>query len=127
MPKNLIDNELRIAEDFDHIGSIVNGKEKPAKSRLLPNSIVKSATAWPLMVVQGMSDMSNLLSSIAHFESRPENSGRWKTCFKVEFANTRIKWDWEYGMSHLAATMRARANFSNVRYCVSVSVNSFAR
>lgn len=44
------------------------------------NSAMKFTSACPLIAIHGRYCMSNLLSSTAHFKSRPATSGFWSTC-----------------------------------------------
>ena len=54
------------------------------------NSMTKSAKTYPFIVVFGLYQMSNSLSSMAHFISFPEVSGLCNTCFNGNSVGTSI-------------------------------------
>ena len=75
------------------------------------NSMMKSAKIFPLIVVLGLYQMSNSLSSMAHFTSLPKVSGLCNICFIGCSVGISIVWAWKYCRSLLVMDTNARTSF----------------
>lgn len=69
----------------------------------LANFAIESTKAWPLIVLRGLNDRSNLLSSTVHFSRRPEVFGFWSTFFNGKLVNTSMEWAWSTALTFLTS------------------------
>ena len=76
------------------------------------NSVMKSATTCPFIVVCGQYCISNSFSLTAHNAIRPVASGLPIALRRGLFVKTMIVCAWKYGLSFRATVTNAKASFS---------------